>query len=62
MKKFVFLLSMLAGLTACSSEPEVKDENELPPGIMQAVAGTGAVEGGSWMPEMQQQSMPAGMK
>ncbi|HBO39207.1 MAG TPA: hypothetical protein DD638_11160 [Pasteurellaceae bacterium] len=62
MKKLIFSLSMITVLTACSSEPPVKDENELPPGIMQAVAGTGAVEGGSWMPEIEQQSMPADMK
>lgn len=62
MKKIAFLLFTAAGLAACSSEPDVKDENQLAPGIMQAVAGTGAVEGGSWMPEVKQQSMPANMQ
>lgn len=62
MKKVVLLLSIL-GLAACASEqPTVKDENELSPGIMQAVAGTGAVEGGSWLPEIQQHNMPADMR
>ncbi|EIJ69116.1 MULTISPECIES: hypothetical protein [Pasteurellaceae] len=62
MKKLAILLSMIAALSACSSAPEVKDENALPNGIMQPVEGTGAVAGGSFMPEVQQQSMPANMK
>ena len=59
MKKSLLLLSMSAALMACTNE--VKDENALPPGIMQPVAGTGAEEGGSWLPEIQHQAMPANM-
>ncbi|MDU8923394.1 lipoprotein [Pasteurellaceae bacterium LIM206] len=62
MKKFVFLLSMIAVLTACSSVHEAKDENTLPDGIMQPVEGTGAIADGGFMPEIQQQSMPDNMK
>lgn len=62
MKKLVFLLSIMTLLTACSSEPAVKDENELPPGIMQAVTESGAIEGGSWLSEVQPQSMPINMQ
>ncbi|MCI7479170.1 hypothetical protein ACLSYX_06735 [[Pasteurella] aerogenes] len=60
MNKLLLLLSIVFGLSACASE-EIKDENALPPGIMQAVDGTGAVEGGSWLPEIEQSSMPANM-
>ena len=65
MNKLILLLSM--ALTACSwdaDEPiqEKKDENSLPPGIMQPVEGTGAIAGGSWMPEIQQQRMPTNMQ
>lgn len=62
MKKTGFLLTLITALSACSSEPPVaKDENELPPGIMQAVTSTGAVEGASFMADIQPQSMPATM-
>ncbi|WP_439327786.1 hypothetical protein [Lonepinella sp. BR2357] len=66
MKKIIFTLAMLCGLSACSSEPapQVKtaDPNALPDGIMQPVVGTGAVEGGSFMPEIQPSQMPSNMK
>ncbi|PVX41326.1 hypothetical protein C8D76_10222 [Pasteurella langaaensis DSM 22999] len=61
MKKLAFLLSITAMLAACSS-PEPVDPDALPNGIMQPVAGTGAVEGGTFMPEVEQSSMPANMK
>ena len=61
MNKFLLVLSMAGVLCACSSEPEVKDENALEPGIMQPVEGTGAIAGGSFMPEIQQGAMPANM-
>ncbi|EPE64063.1 hypothetical protein I140_10181, partial [Pasteurella multocida 93002] len=48
--KLLFLLSMLLVLSACTTN--IQDENALSPGIMEAVAGTGAVEGGSWLPEI----------
>lgn len=60
MKQIAFLLSILM-LSACVAEPN-KDPNALPNGIMQPVAGTGAVEGGSWMPEVKKQPMPDNMK
>ena len=62
MKKSILLLSMLLTLAACSSADARKDENSLPPGIMQPVEGTGAIAGGSWMPEIQQQRMPTNMQ
>lgn len=60
MKKLVLLFSIL--LSACLSTQSEKDPNALPNGIMQPVEGTGAVSGGSWMPEVKKQSMPANMK
>lgn len=53
---------MMLMLTACSSQDAPKDENDLPPGIMQPVEGTGAIADGNWMPEIQQHGMPANMK
>ena len=35
MKKSILLLSMVLTLAACSSDDTRKDENSLPPGIMQ---------------------------
>lgn len=61
MRKLAFLLSITAILTACSS-PTPVDPNSLPDGIMQPVDGTGAVDGGGFMPEVEQSSMPANMK
>ncbi|HDR1021254.1 TPA: hypothetical protein QB352_000490 [Pasteurella multocida] len=52
MNKLLLLLSMVLVLGACSSAVE-QDENALAPGIMEPVAGTGAQEGGSWLPEIQ---------
>jgi len=63
MKKLAFLLSITAILAACSSDSaEPADPDALPNGIMQPVDGTGAMEGGGFMPEVQQSSMPANMK
>ncbi|MGY4676651.1 hypothetical protein ACWIT3_02815 [Pasteurella sp. P03HT] len=50
MNKLVLLLSMMLVLSACSTN--VQDESTLSPGIMEPVSGTGAVEGGSWLPEI----------
>ncbi|SSZ30708.1 Uncharacterised protein [Aggregatibacter aphrophilus] len=47
MNKLILLLSMMLTLAACSSQDAPKDENELPPGIMQPVEGTGAIAGGA---------------
>ena len=62
MNKWLIVLSMAGALCACSSEPAPKDENALAPGIMQPVEGTGAVAGGSFMPEIKQGTLPATMK
>lgn len=63
MNKLILLLSIPLTLAACSSLDDVpKDENDLPPGIMQPVEGTGAIADGNWLPEMQQQSMPTNMQ
>ncbi|OOF58021.1 lipoprotein [Rodentibacter myodis] len=64
MNKYLFALSMTLVLAACtsSSEVKVKDPNALPDGIMQPVEGTGAVAGGSFMPEIEHQAMPNTMK
>ncbi|OOF65081.1 hypothetical protein [Rodentibacter pneumotropicus] len=61
MNKYLFALSMSVVLVACSS-PKVSDPDALPNGIMQPVEGTGAVAGGSFMPEIEQQTMPNTMK
>ncbi|MDP9500088.1 lipoprotein [Bisgaard Taxon 45] len=50
MNKLLFLLSMLLVLTGCTTT--IPDENTLSPGIMEPVSGTGAVAGGSWLPEI----------
>ncbi|HHF3534049.1 TPA: hypothetical protein ACPQZG_001501 [Haemophilus influenzae] len=56
-------LVLVAGflLVGCASEP-VKDPDTLPNGIMQPVEGTGAVAGGSFMPEIQKNTIPTQMK
>ncbi|WP_118788608.1 hypothetical protein [Haemophilus haemolyticus] len=56
-------LILMAGfvLVGCTSEP-VKDPDALPNGIMQPVEGTGAVAGGSFMPEIQKNTMPVQTK
>ncbi|PRL67115.1 hypothetical protein [Haemophilus influenzae] len=56
-------LVLVAGflLVGCASEP-IKDPDALPNGIMQPVEGTGAVAGGSFMPEIQKNTIPTQMK
>lgn len=56
-------LVLVAGflLVGCASEL-VKDPDALPNGIMQPVEGTGAVAGGSFMPEIQKNTIPTQMK
>ncbi|OOF48754.1 lipoprotein [Rodentibacter trehalosifermentans] len=61
MNKYLFMLSMVFVLSACASQAP-QDPNVLPDGIMQPVEGTGAVAGGSFMPEIEQQTMPNTMK
>lgn len=61
MNKLGFILMAGFVLVGCASEP-VKDPDALSNGIMQPVEGTGAVAGGSFMPEIQKNTMPAQMK
>ena len=61
MNKFAFILSMVVVLSACSRTPP-KDPDALPDGIMQPVEGTGAIAGGSFMPEIEKNAMPTQMK
>lgn len=61
MNKLGLILMTGLVLAGCASEP-VKDPDALPNGIMQPVEGTGAVAGGSFMPEIQKNTMPAQMK
>ena len=61
MKKISLILLTGLFLAGCASEP-TKDPDALPNGIMQPVEGTGAIAGGSWMPEIQQQRMPTNMQ
>lgn len=66
MKKFALVFAFSATfLTACSSNDydENVDPNELTPGIMQPVAGSGANEGGfGWEPSFQPVEMPSTMQ
>lgn len=59
---FTLVTGFATGLVGCSSEPVPVDPNALPDGIMQPVDGTGAMDGGSFMPEIEQSSMPENMK
>ncbi|SEQ21562.1 murein hydrolase activator NlpD [Basfia succiniciproducens] len=62
-KSFLLLPIAVAVLSACSSStspaPVENADGTLSPGIMQPVDNTGS--SGSWQPEIQQSSMPAGM-
>ncbi len=62
-KSFLVLPVAMAILTACSSDtpaPVESVDGTLTPGIMQPVDNSGAT-GGSWEPQIQQQSMPVEM-
>lgn len=61
MKKISLILLTGLFLAGCASEPP-KDPDALPNGIMQPVEGTGAIGGGSFMPEIQQNTIPTQMK
>ena len=61
MKKIVLFAMMATFLTACSSE-KVQDPNELTPGLMQPVDGSGASEGSFGWDNFQTAPMPASMK
>lgn len=63
MNKLLILCGAML-LTACGAgepAPAVHDENSLPPGIMQPIAGTGAVDGG-FEQEIERQAMPTNMQ
>ena len=59
MNKLGLILMTGLVLAGCASE-QAKDPDALPNGIMQPVEGTGA--GGSFMPEIQKNTMPAQTK
>jgi uncharacterized protein HI_0704 len=61
MNKLGLILMTGFVLVGCASE-QPKDPDALPNGIMQPVEGTGAVAGGSFMPEIQKNTMPAQTK
>lgn len=61
MKNLVLIFAAGVLLVGCAGEPQ-PDPDALPNGIMQPVEGTGAVAGGSFMPEIEHNSMPSQMK
>ncbi len=61
MNKLGLILMTGLVLAGCASE-QAKDPDALPNGIMQPVEGTGAVAGGSFMPEIQKNIMPTQTK
>lgn len=58
MNKLLLIISSALLISACTGEPQKQDPDALPNGIMQPVEGTGAVAGGSFMPEIEKNSMP----
>ncbi|OOF69877.1 lipoprotein [Rodentibacter caecimuris] len=63
MNKLFSVLSILALLSACSSPQEpIRDPDALPDGIMLPVEGSGAIGGGSFMPEIEKHTIPNTMK
>ena len=60
MNKLLLIISSAVLISACTGEPQKQDPDALPNGIMQPVEGTGAV--GSFMPEIEKNSMPNQMK
>lgn len=62
MTKFALLLTAGLSLAGCADNPVATDPDALPNGIMQPVEGTGAVARGSFMPQIEHNSMPAQMK
>ena len=53
MNKLLLIISSALLISACTGEPQKQDPDALPNGIMQPVEGTGAVAGGSFMPEIE---------
>lgn len=62
MKKFILFAISCAFLTACGNTPKEQDPNELTPGLMQPVDGSGASEGSFGWDNFQTVPMPASMK
>lgn len=62
MNRLLFVISSALLISACTGEPKKQDPDALPDGIMQPVEGTGAIAGGSFMPEIEKNSMPNQMK
>ena len=61
MNKLLLIISSALLISACTGEPQ----NKIPMHylmVMQPVEGTGAVAGGSFMPEIEKNSMPNQMK
>ena len=56
MNKLLLIISSALLISACTGEPQKQDPDALPNGIMQPVEGTGAVAGGSFMPEIEKNS------
>ena len=54
MNKLLLIISSALLISACTGEPQKQDPDALPNGIMQPVEGTGAVAGGSFMPELKE--------
>ena len=61
MKKVMLFALSCAFLTACSAE-KVTDPNELSPGLMQPVEGSGATNGSFSWSDFQTAPMPDSMK
>lgn len=61
MNKYVIALSIIGVLTACTDN-HFRNENELEPGIMRPVKGTGAIAEGSFEPQIQPGTLPANMQ
>ena len=57
MNRLLFIISSALLISACTGEPKKQDPDALPDGIMQPVEGTGAIAGGSFMPEIEKRSL-----
>ena len=62
MKKVILFAISCAFLTACSNEKPAQDPNELSPGLMQPVDGSGATNGSFSWGDFQSAPMPDSMK
>lgn len=62
MKRIILFAISCAFLTACHNAPKEKDPNELTPGLMQPVDGSGTSEGSFGWDNFQTTPMPASMK